>query len=131
MISRPDGPRPDQDLLLYDGDCPVCSRLMAWSRLQATRPGIAMIDARKAPEVVAHFRGRGMDVNDGIVLRLDGQVWYGAAAMALLARLSKPLNPVARWALRPLASDRLAKPLYPLLVGMRRALLLLLGRGLI
>ncbi len=128
LAVNPETPR---DFLLYDGDCPVCQRLVAWSRLKASRPDIALLDARHEPALVARARAQGMEINDGIVLSLDGVVLYGADAMALVARLAEPDRLLVRWVLRPLRHDGIARPIYPLLVWLRKLLLRAIGRRLI
>jgi predicted DCC family thiol-disulfide oxidoreductase YuxK len=118
------------DFLLYDGECPVCSRFVAWTRLQASRPGIRLADARQEPELVAMVRAKGIEINDSFCLSINGELVHGAAAMALIGQLAQPSGLFARLVVGSLASD-VGGRFYPVLVRGRKLLLWLLGKGLI
>jgi hypothetical protein len=94
-----------RDFLLYDGGCPVCDNLVAWTHLRKMRPDIELIDARHSPELVAEFRAKGIEINDTMVLQLGGVDFSGRIGVY--------------------------GPLYPLLVKGRKLLLFLLRRSLI
>src|SRR5438046_960309 len=76
--------------IIYDGDCPFCSSYVALLRLRE-QYDVHLVDARKEPAVAARY---GLDLNEGMVVDLDGQVHHGARAMSLLARLSGTLSPL-------------------------------------
>lgn len=118
------------DYLLYDGDCPVCSRYVAWTDIRARRPGLRLLDARKEPDLVESLRRRGIEINDTMVLNLDGRLLVGGDGLAALSRLAS--DPSGRPRLRQiLGSPGFARILYPGLAIGRRALLRLIGRKLI
>lgn len=102
--------------VVYDGDCPFCARYVALMRLREGHE-VRLVDARREPEVAAAY---GLDLNAGMIVDLDGAVHHGAAAVALLSRLSRRPG--------PLASDRLARVVYPLMRAGRALALRLLGR---
>jgi predicted DCC family thiol-disulfide oxidoreductase YuxK len=102
--------------IVYDGDCPFCASYVALMRLREGH-AVRLIDARREPEVAAAY---GLDLNAGMIADLDGQVHHGAAAVALLSRLSRRPG--------PLASDRLAGAVYPLMRAGRALTLRLMGR---
>jgi predicted DCC family thiol-disulfide oxidoreductase YuxK len=114
--------------LLYDGECPVCQNFIAMTQLRAVRPDIEICDARKEPELVALVRSRGIEINDAMYLKLGDTALHGAAAMALISRLSAPNSWLTSWLLGVVARDRVITPMYPVLVVGRKALLFLLGR---
>lgn len=117
------------DFLLYDGDCPVCSAYVAMARLRQLYPDLRIISARSEPALVAELRGRGYEINEGMVLRLDGAIHFGADAtreIAVLGRASR-----SRWrraALGLIGTAPWASALYPWLNRGRRLLLRRLGR---
>src|SRR5260370_41007097 len=88
--------------IVYDGDCPFCSGYVALLQLRE-QYDVHLVDARKEPAVAARY---GLDLNEGMVVDLDGKVHHGARAMSFLARLSGTRN--------PLRSDRGASAVYPL-----------------
>lgn len=116
------------DFLIYDGDCPVCTRYVAWTALQSTYPGIELIDARAAPELVRALRREGIEINDTYLLQLGGTRLVGPAAMARISELMQPQT-FGQSLLKSLTrSRRLMTPVYPWLVLLRKALLWIIGR---
>jgi predicted DCC family thiol-disulfide oxidoreductase YuxK len=120
-----------RDFLLYDGGCPVCDNLVAWTHLRKMRPEIELIDARQAPELVAEFRAKGIEINDTMVLQLGGVDFSGPEAFLLLARIAQPRHEWLGVLLKWLGRIGVYGPLYPLLVKGRKLLLFLLRRSLI
>ena len=119
---------PPDPFLLYDGECPFCSFYVAKSRFEARagRP-LTLIDGRGAPGLVARLRREGFDLEQGMILALDGQRYHGAAAMTALKAMSAGpgrFNAIARWFASSPARVRAA---YPWLRRLRRAALLAKG----
>ena len=113
--------------IYYDGQCPVCTNYVRYYRL-LNGGDISLVDLRQHPDKVRQFSTRGLNVDDGMILELDGQTYHGVQAVHMLALLSTPVgvfNRLNRWAF---SRPRLAKFLYPALVGGRNMLLWLLGR---
>jgi hypothetical protein len=97
------------------------------ARLRRLYPRLEVLDARAEPALVANLRGQGYEINEGMVLRLDGAVHFGAAATRTIARLGRA-SP-SRWRRTGLGLIGLA-PYRWLSLG-RLALLRLLRRQLI
>jgi predicted DCC family thiol-disulfide oxidoreductase YuxK len=120
------------DYLLYDGGCPACSAYVAMSRLRRLYPGLRVMDARGEPALVAELRGKGYEINTGMVLCLDGTVHFGAEATRMIAVLGRAsASPWRRAALAAVGTAPWAGALYPWLNRGRGLLLRLLGRRLI
>ena len=117
-----------RDFLIYDGDCPVCARYVAWTALRRAHPGIELIDAREAPGLVAELREEGVEINDTYLLQLDGARYIEAAAMARISALMVPETIGQRLLKLLTRSRRLMTPAYPLLARGRKLLLWLMGR---
>ncbi len=77
------------EFLLYDGECPFCSFYARKSRFktQAGRP-LTLIDANRAPELVAGLRAQGCEVEEGMVLVFGGRRHKGAEAMTALGTMT-------------------------------------------
>lgn len=103
--------------IVYDGECPFCSRYVQLVRLRE-RVNVMLVDARREPERAAAY---GLDLNAGMIADLDGVVHHGAAAVSLLSRLSQRPGPLA-WA-------PLAHVLYPVMRLGRQVTLKALGRN--
>jgi hypothetical protein len=103
--------------VIYDGDCPFCSSYVALLRLRE-QYDVRLVDARKEPAFAAQY---GLDLNEGMIVDLDGEVHHGARAMSLLSRLSGSIS--------PLRSERVASAVYPLFRFGRNVALKVLGRS--
>ena len=105
--------------VVYDGECPFCSSYVSLLRLRE-QYDVHLVDARKEPEFAARY---GLDLNEGMIVDLDGEVHHGARAVSLLSRLSGAIS--------PLRSERVARAVYPLFRFGRNVALKVLGRRLI
>jgi predicted DCC family thiol-disulfide oxidoreductase YuxK len=120
----------DTDFLLYDGECPVCSAYVAMARLRQLYPGLKVLNARAEPDLVAELRGKGYEINDGMVLCLDGVIHFGAEATRMIALMGRSSpSPWRRWTLGLIGAAPWSRRLYPWLNRGRQALLRLLRRG--
>lgn len=117
---------PRGDYLLYDGECPICAGFVRFAEFRRRHPDLQLIDARHAPDLVADLRRRGYEINDGMVLVVDGRLYYGADANAKLASYTSDLSAAKR-----AATAAIGVTPYPLLRGVRSALLRLRGKALI
>ena len=114
--------------IVYDGQCPFCTRYMLLYRIGEQVEKVHMIDARSDHPIVAEIRGRGLQLDNGMAVKWNGVVYHGPAAMQVLATLGSEdtaFNSVNRILF---SRPRLARFLYPMLVAGRRLTLRLLGR---
>jgi predicted DCC family thiol-disulfide oxidoreductase YuxK len=117
-----------RNYLIYDGECPFCSRYARLVRLRETVGQVALIDARvPSPEVEA-AKARGYVLDNGMLLCLDGNIYYGADCLNRLALLSSRSTAFNRLTYLLLRSPFIARWTYPILRSGRRAVLTLLGR---
>ncbi len=120
--------RPSDDILLYDGECPVCSRFVAMARLRHAAPNIQVLNARQQPALVAHFLDAGMNVNDGMIIRVNDVVYYGDDALVMISSLGDGDSLFSKLMLKLFSSPRLSRHIYPTPVRGRKLLLRLLGK---
>lgn len=72
--------------LIYDGDCPVCSRYAEFAALKRKMPDLELIDARTNFDhpAVRMVRAKGLVLDDGMAY-VDGEdVVYGGDVMRKL-----------------------------------------------
>ena len=124
-------PFADTDYILYDGECPACRSYMAVAGLRKVRPDLRIIDARKAPDMVAMLRRQGYEINEGMMVSVGGQLFFGADATRLIAQLGKAGGPLRAALLWAIGNAPWSLWLYPRLNWCRRLLLRMLGRKLI
>ena len=115
--------------LLYDGDCPFCSRYVRLVQLREAVGPITLANAREHTALVDEVNRLGYDVDTGMVLKLNGNYYHGADcihALALLTTSSGWFNRLNSLAFR---SPAVSKYIYPVLRGCRNLTLRLLGRS--
>jgi predicted DCC family thiol-disulfide oxidoreductase YuxK len=116
-------------VIIYDGACPFCSAYVRLTRLQAAIHPVVLVDARAGGPEVDEVRRAGLDIDEGMVLRLGGRHYHGADCLNMLALLSTGsglFNRVMSVLFRHPAAARIA---YPVLAALRSTALLVLGRG--
>jgi predicted DCC family thiol-disulfide oxidoreductase YuxK len=114
--------------LVYDQQCPACD--LYCHLVCRGDPGgrTRLVDARGNPEAIKDITAQGFDIDQGMVLQLNGRYYYGAEAMAKLALMvgsSGIFNRLNFWIFR---SRRRSEWLYPVLRACRNILLKLLRR---
>jgi predicted DCC family thiol-disulfide oxidoreductase YuxK len=69
--------------LVYDGKCPVCTTYCTGLK----RPdNLQLVDARQDSEIMSEITKRGLDIDEGMVLKVDGKIYYGSEAMVEISR---------------------------------------------
>jgi len=114
--------------LIYDGECPLCSRYVQMTRLKENVE-LTLVDARHGGAEVDAARGAGYELDKGMLLWLDGTAYHGSAAINALALLTTPSSMFNRLNALIFRSPIVAKLSYPFLVFGRNSLLRLLGRS--
>ena len=113
--------------VVYDGACPVCRRSV--QRLKPRDAQIALIDARAAPDRVEELAARGLDLDEGIVVKVGETYLSGVPATRYLAGLHEASGWLERLTAWSFGSPRRAAVAYPVFRALRRGLLFLLRRG--
>jgi predicted DCC family thiol-disulfide oxidoreductase YuxK len=119
----------EEDLVLvYDGECPVCSSYVRYVRLKETVGQVRLVNARDGGPWVARVRSAGMDLDEGMVLLYGGRLYHGPDCIHMLALLSSQSGLFNRINSVIFRSARLSSLLYPAMRCGRNLLLRLLGR---
>lgn len=114
--------------IVYDGDCPFCSRYVRMVRLRAAAGPVELVDARQEHPAVERVKRLGYDLNKGMAL-LDGEdVHFGDDCVHRIALMSTSSGVFNRLNVAIFRHPRLAKRLYPVLRAGRSATLRLMGR---
>lgn len=120
--------RPRGIAIVYDGECPFCSRYVALLRLRETVGHVELIDARTPHPLVDEVVQRGFDINEGMVVKIADAYHGGADCIHVLSLLSTRagvFNRINYWLFR---SSAFSAALYPVLRFGRNMTLLALGR---
>lgn len=116
-------------LLIYDKQCPACDFYCQLARVNSTVGELKLIDARQDSEVMDHITAEGLDIDQGMVLIVGGETYYGADAIHMLSLLSSRIGIFNRLMYHTFRSQRAAKILYPVLRSCRNLLLKILRKS--
>lgn len=115
-------------LLVYDKQCPACDFYCNLARIRESAGRLVLVDAREGGPIMDEITASGLDIDQGMVLKVGGTLYYGSDAIHMLSLLgtrSGVFNRLTFWMFR---SRRVAAVLYPVLKFFRNLLLKLLGR---
>ena len=119
---------PPSNYLIYDGECPFCSRFARLTKLRETVGELRLIDAReRSPEVIA-AKESGFVLDNEMLLLLNGQSYYGADCLNRLALLSSRSALFNQLTYALLRHRWVSTWAYPILRFGRSVALKLLGR---
>lgn len=115
-------------LIIYDGDCPFCSNYVRLIKLRSAIGPVRLLNARNGGPETKEAIDRGLDLNDGMILVMNGRYYHGPDCINRLALLSTRSDLVNKINSGIFSSERLSKALYPILRAGRNLTLRLLGR---
>lgn len=115
-------------IVVYDKQCPACDYYCNMVRIRESVGHLVLLDARAAGPIMDAITARGWDIDQGMVVKVDDELYYGPDAVHVLALLgtNKGLfNKTAYWLFR---SKVVSRVLYPVLKFFRNLLLKALGK---
>jgi predicted DCC family thiol-disulfide oxidoreductase YuxK len=115
--------------LVYDRECPVCEAYCRMVRIRGAAGALRLVNARDAGEVMDEITAKGLDIDDGMVLKVESTLYYGADAIHVLSLMSSRtgvFDRLTHWMFR---SKGLSAILYPLFRFFRNLLLKLLRKS--
>ena len=118
----------EEIVLLYDKECPACGNYAQVIRIRESVGNLRIVDAREDLEVMQEVTEAGLDIDEGMVLKMGGQLYHGSDAIHALALISSRSGLFNRFNYWIFKSKRVSSVLYPVLAGCRGLLLKILGR---
>ncbi len=115
-------------LLIYDKECPVCRYYCQVIRIRKTLGQLKTINARENSDVRDEITRQGLNIDEGMVLKINNIFYSGSDAIQILALISTRsgiLNRLNYWLFK---SKTVSAALYPVLRFCRNALLRMLGK---
>lgn len=115
-------------VLVYDKECPFCNAYSRLVRIRKSVGDLKIINARKQNDVLDEITAHGFDIDQGMVLKMGDQLYYGSDAihaLALISSRSGVFNRLNYWIFK---SKTLSSWIYPILLFFRNLLLKILGR---
>jgi predicted DCC family thiol-disulfide oxidoreductase YuxK len=113
-------------LLIYDKECPACNHYCQLVRIRESVGELVLVDAREDSEVMQEITAKGLDIDQGMVLKLDDQLYYGSDAIHALALISSRSGIFNRFNYWMFKSKTISRVLYPVLRFFRNLLLKIL-----
>lgn len=108
----------ESNYVLYDGDCFLCQNYIRFSRLQKHQP-INVLNARDHLELVQDLFSKGYDIDKGLVLFYQGQLYHSDQAMHMLSLLTSDSKLVNLCMPLFFGNRKRAKLFYPFFVLAR------------
>ena len=78
----------DQIDLVYDPQCPVCEFYCQRIDVSESSGKLSRIDARKDSPIMNEITTAGLDIDQGMVVKVGTELYYGSEAIHQLALLS-------------------------------------------
>tara|TARA_Y100000589_G_C27069057_1_gene594580 strand:- start:36 stop:395 length:360 start_codon:yes stop_codon:yes gene_type:complete len=114
--------------IIYDGECPFCSKYVRLIQLKKTLGYVELINAREDPTIKEKLKRLSIDINQGMVL-IDGEDIYFAEdcihRLALLSTSSTFFNRINKFIFK---NKIISKILYPIMKTGRNFILFILKR---
>ncbi len=114
--------------LIYDGDCPFCSKFAALVRFRKAAGPVDILNAREHPEIVKEMAAKGINLDKGMALDLDGRIYHGSDAINRIALMSTGSGPFNAFTAAVFKSRIASKTMYPVMKAARRIALCLKGK---
>ena len=114
--------------IIYDGDCPFCRNYCKLTRLRDAYGKVELINAREKSRLITEIHAKGYDLNEGMVVKFNGQIYYGSEAINILALLSSRSTIFNKLTAFLFSSKQVSTFIYPVLKACRNCTLFILGR---
>ena len=100
MQTQPnDGDMNNGDIwLVYDGECPLCRTYCKYVRIRAAAGRLHLVDARQPGPLMDEITAAGLDIDQGMVVKLGGRLYYGPDAIHVLVLAADPAGVAAETA---------------------------------
>ena len=116
-------------ILVYDKECPACNNYCQVIRIRKDVGDLEIVDAREYSDVRKEITNMGLDIDQGMILKMKDQIYYGSDAIHALAMIGSDsglFNRVNYWVFK---SKVRATYLYPILRSCRNLLLKILRKA--
>jgi predicted DCC family thiol-disulfide oxidoreductase YuxK len=119
----------EEILLVYDRQCPACNAYCQVVRIRESVGDLRIVDARENSEVMNEITAQGLDIDQGLVLKMGDHLYYGSDAintLVLIGSRSGMFNRFNYWIFK---SKTTSSIFYPFLRFSRNLLLKILGKN--
>lgn len=111
--------------IIYDGDCPFCQAYVKMVRLKEHYK-VELIDARGGHAIIAEITSGGYDLDDGMIVEIEGKFYHGDEAMNRMALMTTDSGILRRFTKWIFKSEWRSQNFYPVLRAGRNLTLKIL-----
>ena len=126
MNTHPDNNGRDV-IFVYDGECPICTHAALATRIRKNFGELRLIDARNNQQshhpILEEIADRGLDLDEGMVIKYQGRFYHGEQALTLMAALGSNESWFNRVNRRLFKGERLSGFAYPVMRAARNLLI--------
>jgi len=115
--------------VVYDKQCPVCDYYCNKVEVQESAGPLSRIDARCPDTLIDEITSAGLDIDEGMVLKVGDELFYGSEALHELALRSSRKGVFNRLTYAVFRNRTASRILYPVLKTCRNLLLKILRRS--
>ena len=90
-------------LVVYDKQCPACDYYCNLVRIRESVGRLVLVDARDGGPIMEEITAKGLDIDQGMVVKVGEQLYYGSDAIHALALMGTNrglFNRLAYWSFR-------------------------------
>ncbi|MFT5232689.1 MAG: putative DCC family thiol-disulfide oxidoreductase YuxK [Candidatus Krumholzibacteriia bacterium] len=120
--------KPEEIMLVFDSECPACNAYSQVVRIRESVGDFRIVDARENSEVMDEITAQGLDIDQGMILKMGDKLYCGSDAihrLALISSRSGMFNRLNYWIFKSKTASLI---LYPILRFFRNLLLKLLSK---
>ncbi|WP_020409610.1 DCC1-like thiol-disulfide oxidoreductase family protein [Hahella ganghwensis] len=118
-----------QIIIIYDGECPYCTKYTHFLKLKKAMGNVVLINAREQEnEYVVEAQKLNIDLDEGMATKIGGDWYHGADCLNILSQMTTGSDFFNKLNGMVFKSKTLSKILYPIMRAFRNLTLFLLGR---
>lgn len=80
--------KPQKITIVYDGECIFCNHYCKLVCIRKSVGELVLIDARQSSDIMDEITQRGLNIDQGMVVKFHGKLYFGAEAIHILSLLS-------------------------------------------
>ena len=115
--------------IIYDGECPFCSQYVQFVNIKNNPDYVVrMKNAREHKILASSYKQSEFDLNDGMIVIINDQLYYGSDAVHAMAMLASSDTLARKINFFIFRHKTLSYILYPLMKAVRTLTLKIMGR---
>lgn len=114
--------------IIYDGECPLCKHYVTHLRLRQAFGKVTLVNARNDIQTLKEMTELNLDLNDGMVVKVNDRIHHGDKAINVLALMSTKSDFFNRINGLVFSRPLVSRFIYPFMKFGRSCLLKVLGK---